>query len=131
MAALSLSVQEAVNSGLPLCRPDLEREEGDGASVAEEGAHSPATEQVPEPDIQPVGFLNQHRYLSNWKRGTPYFLKDSGIIFLFVNVVLKLRVWIPWYEFRSFMHTGMFYVPEEYYDERKSEKDIGDYSLLK
>ena len=67
MAALSLSVQEAVNSGLPLCRPDLEREEGDGASVAEEGAHSPATEQVlvPVPDIQLVGFLNQHRYLSN------------------------------------------------------------------
>ena len=56
-----------MNSGLPLCRPDLEREEGDGASVAEEGAHSPATEQVlvPEPDIQLVGFLNQHRYLSN------------------------------------------------------------------
>jgi hypothetical protein len=32
--------------GLGLCRPDLEREEGDGASVADDGAHSPATEQV-------------------------------------------------------------------------------------
>ncbi len=32
--------------GLGLCRADLEREEGDGASVADDGAHSPATEQV-------------------------------------------------------------------------------------